>query len=142
MNSRKPFNNASPVLSGGSEQSVFYLKGKEKKVFLLKCKGSWLAEMKTANSFSNNTICLNWIIMKLVLRRMSRTETNQIESQLHCWLMINQGQILWDFQSIEIPIRMAFLLSPNLTCHKMNLILPENCLFFCSDFVFYITQYI
>lgn len=33
------------------------LKGK-KKLFLLKCKGSLHAEMKTANSVLHNTICL------------------------------------------------------------------------------------
>lgn len=58
--------------------------------------------------------------------------------------MINQGSYFGIFQSIQMPILMAFLLSQNLACHKMNLILPENYVFFCccSDFVFYITQYI
>ena len=57
--------------------------------------------------------------------------------------MINQGSYFGIFQSVQMPIRMAFLLSQNLACHKMNLILPENYVFFfCSDFIFYITQYI
>lgn len=49
--------------------------------------------------------------MQPVLKGMSHMETNQIEVQLHCRLVINQGPYFGIFQIIQVSVWRAFLLS-------------------------------